>query len=89
MNRPDGVKKVGGISEGCVDTLEQEILTFWRSTDDVGRGRIRRVLSGVLSGRVTLTLDEALSLKAGDVYSLADALPDEAPREWIKHKNSN
>lgn len=84
MDRIDDEAKRCGASCESTEDLEREILALWRSADEVGRGRIRRLLSGVLSGRITLTLEDISSLRAGDVFGLADTLPDEQPQEWIK-----
>lgn len=64
------------------DLDESEFLALIRSLEGADIGRAERLLAGVLSGRITLTLDEASRLRPGDVVALADALPADAPKDW-------
>lgn len=63
--------------------LEAEFLALIRSLDGVDRKRAERILAGVLSGGLTLTSEEVQGLRAGDVMALADALPPDAPVDWL------
>lgn len=65
--------------------LEQEFLCLWRDADRATRDRIRRLVAGVLAGRITLTLDEVRRLTPAHLEALADALPDDALADWVGH----
>lgn len=69
--------------------LEQMFHTIWLGADFADRRRLQKLLSGVLAGRITMTIEEARQLSRSDVVELADALPDERPSEWIRVDRPN
>jgi hypothetical protein len=81
--------KTGRGSRVTAPELEAEFLQLLRSLDATDRVRVERLVSGVLSGRVTLTLEEISRIRAGDVIALADALPAERVRDWTGHRGHN
>lgn len=64
-------------------SLEAEFLELWRDANEADRRRISKLLSGVLAGKVTLTLAEASTLVRAEVVALADTLPDHSPKDWM------
>lgn len=66
-----------------------EFLALLRSLSEADRMRVERLLTGVLSGRVTLTHEEALRLRAGDVMALADTLPADRVTDWTGPRGPN
>jgi hypothetical protein len=69
--------------------VEAEFLELLRSLNTTDRARAERLLSGVLSGRVTLTPGGVSRLKAGDIMALADALPAKHVRDWTAPSGPN
>jgi hypothetical protein len=71
------------------ENLDGRLLSLWRDSDNAGRERIRKLLTGVLAERVTLTRDEVRYLTPMDAEVLADALPDDALGDWIGRGRTN
>lgn len=67
--------------------LEAEFLALIRSLGGEDKKRVERLLAGVLAGRITLTSEEVVGLRAGDVMALADALPPDAIGDWAGQKS--
>lgn len=65
------------------DALERELLAIWREADATTRERVRRLLAGLLAGRVTLTPEEVRRLSKADVEALADCLPPARLANWL------
>lgn len=69
--------------------LEGRFLALWRAADDIGRQRLERLVSAMLAGRVTLTLDEVCRLSTTDVEEFADVLPCDSPSDWLIRSREN
>ena len=72
-----------------LDTLERQLLAIWREADATTRARIRRLLAGLLAGRVTLTPEEARRLSPADAAALADCLPPDPLAAWRGSRRPN
>lgn len=66
-----------------LDTLERQLLAIWREADATTRGRLRRLLAGLIAGRVTLTPEEVRRLSKADVEALADCLAPDRLADWL------
>lgn len=71
------------------DALERQLLAIWREADATTRARIRRLLAGLLAGRVTLTPEEVRRLSKADAEALADCLPQDPLATWLSRGRPN
>jgi hypothetical protein len=65
------------------------LLLLWRGADQTGRERLRRLVAGVLAGRITLSLEEAQMAAPADVEAIADALPGDSLSDRIGRGRPN
>lgn len=65
------------------DDLERRFLVAWREADRADQDRLKRLLAGILAGRVTLNVRQAREAAPEEVAALADALPADGLAEWV------
>jgi hypothetical protein len=68
---------------------ERRLLLLWRSADQTGRERLRRLVAGALAGRITLSLEEAQMAAPADAEAIADSLPGDLLSDWIGRRRPN
>jgi hypothetical protein len=68
---------------------ESQFLSCYYSADPADRMMLEKVLVGFLSGRLTITLNEARFLTIGEWRQLAGSLPDDPILSWLKCERSS